>query len=106
MKKSQYMPVWLRNIVFPLAYLLSFLRLVKIAAQLCTCWRREECNKYNLTAAPYFLLVSHNDWSRWFAISSSSQLFAVPVSVLRVGLPKSKITKLGREKYFCRVITY
>jgi hypothetical protein len=29
-----------------------------------------------------------------------SHLFAVPVSVLWVGLQKSKITKLGCEKYF------
>jgi hypothetical protein len=30
---------------------------------------REEYNKYDLTAAPCFLLVNHNDWLRWFAIS-------------------------------------
>jgi len=29
---------------------------------------REECNKYDLTTSPYFSLVDHNDWSRWFAI--------------------------------------
>ncbi len=28
---------------------------------------REECNKYDLTAAPLFLIGDHNDWSRWFA---------------------------------------
>jgi len=32
-----------------------------------------------------------------------SHLFAVLVSVLWLGLQKSKITKLGCEKYFCRV---
>jgi hypothetical protein len=29
---------------------------------------REECNKYDLTAAPLFLIGDHNDWSRWFTI--------------------------------------
>jgi hypothetical protein len=33
---------------------------------------REECNKYDLIAAPCFWLANPNDhWSRWFAISSS-----------------------------------
>jgi hypothetical protein len=32
-------------------------------------------------------------------------LFAVLVSVLWVGLQKSKKSKLGREKYFC-MVTY
>ncbi len=41
---------------------------------------RKECNKYDLTAHPCFLLANHNDdWSRWFAISSS-HVFTVPVS--------------------------
>jgi len=30
---------------------------------------REECNKYDLTAASCFWLANHNDWSRWFAIT-------------------------------------
>jgi len=50
---------------------------------------KEECTKYDLTVADCFLLVNHNDWSRWFAISSS-HLFAVLVSVLWVGLQKCK----------------
>jgi hypothetical protein len=25
---------------------------------------REECNKYDLTTVPYFLLANHKDWSR------------------------------------------
>ncbi len=54
----------------------------------------------NLTTSPCFLLANHNDWSRLFAISSS-HLFAVPISVLQVGL-KKQITTLGCEKYFCR----
>jgi hypothetical protein len=48
---------------------------------------REECNKYDLTADPCFWLENHNDWSKWFAISSSHQ-FTVLVSVLWVGLQK------------------
>jgi hypothetical protein len=41
---------------------------------------KEECNKLDLTAAQYFWLVEHNDWSRWFAISSS-HLFVVQVII-------------------------
>ncbi len=33
-------------------------------------------------------LAHHNDWSRWFAISSPPHVFALPVSVLRVELKK------------------
>jgi hypothetical protein len=32
--------------------------------------RQKKCNKLDLTAAQYFSLVDHNDWSTWFAISS------------------------------------
>jgi hypothetical protein len=83
-------------------------RLRKVVFLPCWCWwkaqqscahAREECNKYDLTRDPCFLLAHHNDSSRWFAISSS-HIFAVPVSVLWVGLQKSKITKLGCQKYF------
>jgi hypothetical protein len=38
-------------------------------------------------------LVDHNDWSRWFAISSP-HTYAVPVTILLVGLPKNKRAKL------------
>jgi hypothetical protein len=51
------------------AFLYSLLRLVKGIAKLNTC-QREECNKYDLTAAPCSWLADHNDWSGWFAISS------------------------------------
>jgi hypothetical protein len=40
--------------------------LAKGATMLCTC--REECNKY--VCSRCFSLAHHNDWSRWFAISS------------------------------------
>jgi hypothetical protein len=57
---------------------------------------QKECNKLNLTAAHYFWLVDHNDRSRWFAISSSHVygVYAVPVTVLLVELPKKKTAKL------------
>jgi len=58
---------------------------VKGTTQLCT--SKKECNKLDPTAARYFSLLDHNDWSRWFAISSS-HIYAVPVTVLLVGLPK------------------
>jgi hypothetical protein len=61
--------------------------LVKGATQLCT--SKKECNKLNLIAAQYFSLVDHNDWSRWFAISSS-HAYAVLVTILLVGLPPQK----------------
>jgi hypothetical protein len=55
---------------------------------LCTCTK--ECTKYHPTAAQCFWLAYHNDWSRWFSFSRFPHLFAVHVSVLRVGLQKSK----------------
>jgi hypothetical protein len=61
--------------------------LVKGATQLCT--SRKECNKLDLTAAEYFWMVDHNDWSRWFAVSSS-HVYAVLRTVLLVGLPIKK----------------
>ncbi len=47
----------------------------------------------DLTAAQYFSLVDHNDWSRWCAISSS-HVYIVPVRVLLVGLPRKKKVNL------------
>jgi len=60
---------------------------VEGAIQLCT--SKKECNKLDLTATQCFWLVDHNDWSRWFAISSP-HIYAVPVTILLVGLPKEK----------------
>jgi hypothetical protein len=53
-----------------------------LAQHFCILWNaeqsltatREECNKYDVTAAPYYWLANHNDWSRWFAISSLQPL--------------------------------
>jgi len=43
--------------------------LIKGKATVCT--SRNECNKDHMTAAKCFWLAHHNDWSRWFVISSS-----------------------------------
>jgi hypothetical protein len=58
------------------------------AATQCTC--RKHCNKYDLTVSISDWPII-NDWSRWVAIISvPSTCFAVPVSVLWVGLQKEK----------------
>jgi len=36
----------------------------------CAVHWRKESNKYDLTTVQCFLLTHHNDWSRWFAIST------------------------------------
>jgi hypothetical protein len=69
------------------------------AAMVYTC--RKEFNKYDLDAA-LCSLPYHNDWSRWFAISSPHPL-AVPSFSFMAGVAKEYITKLGCEKYFRRV---
>jgi hypothetical protein len=76
--------------------------LVKGATQLCT--SKKECNKLELTAGQYFWLVDHNDWSRWFAISSS-HVYAVLVTVLLVGLPNCFFAKL-RHLILLSWVTY
>jgi hypothetical protein len=57
-EKSTYASLAQEN-AFPHVYLLSLVRLVNRAANVCT---RQECNKYDLTAAPHFGLLNHNDW--------------------------------------------
>jgi len=69
----------------------------KGTTQLCT--SKKECKKLDLTAAQYFWLVDHNDWSRWFAISSP-HIYAVPVTLLSVGLGKKKRAKLRHLIYY------
>jgi hypothetical protein len=61
--------------------------LVKGATQLCTF--KKEWNELDMTVAQYFWLIDRNDWSSWFAISSS-HVCAVPVKVFLVGLPQKK----------------
>jgi hypothetical protein len=75
--------------------------LVEGEANLCTC--KEECNKYDLSAAECFLSAHHIDWFKWFAINSPPIYLPSRVSVLWVGLLKRKLTRLGCEKYFLRV---
>jgi hypothetical protein len=59
-------------------------------------------NKLDLTPALYFWLIDHNDWSRWFAISSS-HIYAAPITVLLVGLPTKKKAKLRHLILLSRV---
>jgi len=85
-------------------YIVSFenLHSKKKFSLICTC--RKECNKYDLTAAQYFWLVDHNDWSMWFvAISSPSPptYFACPsFSFFIGGVEPEYITILGLWKIF------
>jgi len=67
------------EIVFSAPNSCSLPWLVKGATQLCT--SKKECNKLDVTATQY--------WSRRFAINSSHG-YAVPVTVLLVGLLKQK----------------
>jgi hypothetical protein len=74
--------------------------LVKGSAALCTC--KKECNKCDLTAAAQcFRFAHHNDWSRWFVISSPSPICCPTFSFIG-GIAKENITKLGCQKYFHR----
>jgi len=75
--------------------------LVKGATQMCT--SKKECNKLDLSAVQYFCLVDHTDWSRWFAMSSS-HIYAVPLTILLVGLPKK--TDKRRHLIFLSRVTY
>jgi hypothetical protein len=61
-----------------------------------------KCNKYDLTATQCFWLAHHNDWSRWFVISSPSPICCPSFSFIG-GVAKEYGTKLGCEKYFLRV---
>jgi hypothetical protein len=78
----------------------SLLWLVKGATHLCT--SQKECNKLHLTAAQYFWLVDHNDWSRWFGISSPPCICSSGFSLL-VGLPPKKTAKLRHLILLSRV---
>jgi hypothetical protein len=59
-------------------------------AQMRSLFLMGKANKLDPTAAQYFWLVDHNDWSRWFVISSS-HVSAVRITVLLVGLPNLDI---------------
>jgi hypothetical protein len=62
----------------------------------------EECNKCDLTSSPCFLLANHNDGSRFFAMSNLPPLRSPSFSFMGA-VGRKRITKLGCEKYFCRV---
>jgi hypothetical protein len=65
----------------------------------------EECNRYDLTTTdPCFGLANHNDWSRWFAISSP-HLYAVPVSVFWIKI-KSKKKQTWMPEMLLQGVTY
>jgi hypothetical protein len=100
MKKIQHMSVWLRKLVLAQHNCARLPWLVKGAGALCTC--RKECNKYEPIAAHCFWLVHHNDWSRWFAISSPPPIWCLGLSLMG-GVVKEHISKLGCEKYFSSV---
>jgi len=86
MNKSEQMPVWLRKWLFS-CKCGQLAEAGNKAQQKCVP-ATKECNRYDLTADPCFRLANQNDWSIWFAISSS-HLFAFLVSVLWI-LKKSK----------------
>ncbi len=83
-KKSIYAGLAQENGFFPEGFL-SLLKLVKSTGKESCAPVREECNKYDLPAAPWFWLANHNDWSKWFATSSSHLFAVVALSVLWVG---------------------
>jgi hypothetical protein len=89
-----------QEIGFSAPNLCSLPWLVKCETQLCT--SKKDCDKLGLTADQYFWLVNHNNWSRWFAISSL-HICAVPVPVLLVRLPKTKTAKLRHLILLSRV---
>jgi hypothetical protein len=64
---------------------------------------QKRCNIWDLIAAQYFLLIDHNDWFRWFAISSP-RVSAIPVTVLLEGLQR-KTAKI-RHFIFLSRVTY
>jgi len=95
------MSVWVRKIVLAQHIYAHLQWLVQGTAMLCTC--RKECNKYDMTPAQCFWSAHHNDSSfpsPWFAISS---LPTYLLSQFQDGVKKVNISKLGCEKYFCKV---
>jgi hypothetical protein len=106
-EKSKHAGLALQNGLGP-AFSYSLLRLVCKNTQSSLTPAREECNKYDLTSQ-----LPARDWATimigpgglllvvfQFFPPFPPHLFAVPVLVLRV---RFGITKLGCEKYLCRV---
>jgi hypothetical protein len=70
---------------------------VNCATALCT--SRKECNEYDITDAQCLQFAYHNDWSRWFAISSPRPICSLCFSFMG-GIAKQQITKLRFRKVF------
>jgi hypothetical protein len=98
--KSQNMPVSLRKLVLA-QHNWTVCGGWLMAQQWCTHTCTEQFNKYDLDFA-LFSLPYHNDWSRWFAISSPPPTYCASFSFMG-GVAKEYITELGCEKYFRRV---
>jgi hypothetical protein len=69
LKRIQNMRVWLRKMAFAQHICRGFWGWWKPPKKPVCSPITEECNKYDLTTLPYFLLANHIDSSRWFAIS-------------------------------------
>ncbi len=61
-----------------------------------------ECNRYELAAAPCLPLPNHNHRCRLYATNGLLPL-CDPTFTFERGFGKRQITKLGCEKYLCRV---
>ncbi len=52
---------------------------------------QKDCHKYDLTADPCFGLATHNDWSKWVAITSVPPISSLSLSFMGgVGLREQK----------------
>jgi hypothetical protein len=87
MKKSEKYAGLAQENSFSSAKLHSLWCRVQGAATLRTC--RKGCNKYDLTASQCFLLPDHNDWSKWFVISTPQPICCSSFSFIG-GVYKSK----------------
>jgi hypothetical protein len=114
MKKSQNMLVWVRKMGFLdqqnctlCAVVARNRRTVTLPVRTC----RNAYTEYDLTAAAaqcFWLAHHHNDWSRWFAISTPlTCLFAVCPSFSFIGGVAKRVKypkpKLRCEKHVWRV---
>ncbi len=66
----------------------------------------KERNKYDLTSCKCFRLAHSNDWSRWFAISSSPPICSSTLSFYGWGYKKNKQLKLDMKNIFAGSHTY
>ncbi len=71
-EKFKHAGLWLSKMGFCPASFADFAESSKRHSKQTCAPAREECNKYDLTAAPCFRFVDHDDWSRWFVSSSTS----------------------------------